>query len=197
MPSLVALLPAFCEKTAFSTLEVATRTGLNLSPSQQGRPFSLSAEFYVSLLHLIHPENVVKNIRRRLIFKGSFFKSISFFQAYRVATVFEAIALLSVRYSWSMKGLQPLSSPRIIPWIHNLDANSRHAWPVLERPWYFTDYEYLRFVSRYLDLSIHQSLSSKKRKNEVDGWVDRRGFFFFFFFWFRNFLPRGLFTCCS
>lgn len=99
MPSLVALLPAFCEKTAFSTLEVATRTGLNLSPSQQGRPFSLSAESYVSLLHLIHPENVVKNIRRWLIFKGSFFKSISFFQAYRVATVFEAIALLSVRYS--------------------------------------------------------------------------------------------------
>lgn len=35
--SLVALLPAFCEKTAFSTLEVATRRGLNLSPSQQNR----------------------------------------------------------------------------------------------------------------------------------------------------------------
>ena len=31
----MALLPAFCEKTAFSTLEVATRRGLNLSPSQQ------------------------------------------------------------------------------------------------------------------------------------------------------------------
>lgn len=94
----------------------------------------------------------------------------------------------------------PLSSPRIIPWIHNLDANSRHAWPVLERSWYFTDYEYLHFVSRYLDLFflflfIIQNLVSlssfgKKRKNEVDGWVDRR---FTFFFSPRKFLPHARF----
>lgn len=106
----------------------------------------------------------------------------------RVATVFEAITLLSTIFVID-EGLHDhplLFFPRIIPWIHNLDANSRHAWLVLERPWYFTDYEYLHFVSRYLDLSIQESRSMslslfsffiisfvvrKKKKNEVDGWV--------------------------
>lgn len=99
----------------------------------------------------------------------------------------------------------PLPSPRIIPWIHNLDANSRHAWPVLERPWYFTDYEYLRFVSRYLDLSIQKSLSfpflfsssrvsfavwrKKKKKEKLMDEFDRVDGDFFFF-WFRKLIKK-------